>query len=64
MIKATADEKNIQVTKTKLVTTKSSIESTIVDYAERNRIDPIVIGTTGHSGFNKLIPGGVTTGVS
>jgi hypothetical protein len=46
MIKATANEKNIQVTKTKLVTTKSSIESTIVDYAERNRIDPIVIGTT------------------
>jgi hypothetical protein len=36
MIKATANEKNIQVTKPELVTTKSSIESAIVEYAERN----------------------------
>jgi nucleotide-binding universal stress UspA family protein len=42
-IKPSANEKNIQVIKTELVTTRSSIESAIVDYAKRNRIDLIVI---------------------
>jgi nucleotide-binding universal stress UspA family protein len=62
-IKANANEKNIQVIKTELVITRSSIESAIVDYAKRNRIDLIVIGTAGHSGFRKLIPGDVASGV-
>jgi nucleotide-binding universal stress UspA family protein len=62
-IKASANEKNIQVTKAELVTTRSSIESAIVDYAKRNHVDLIVIGTTGHSGFKKLMPGGVASGV-
>jgi nucleotide-binding universal stress UspA family protein len=39
------------VIKTELVTTGSSIKSAIVDYAERNRVDLIVIGTTGYSGL-------------
>jgi nucleotide-binding universal stress UspA family protein len=51
------------VIKTELVTTRSSIKSAIVDYAKRNRVDLIVIGTTGHSGFKKLVPGGVVSGV-
>ena|SRR5918994_5957712 len=62
-IKASASEKNIQIIKTELVITRSSIESAIVDYAKRNRIDLIVIGTAGHSGFRKLIPGDVASGV-
>lgn len=62
-IKASAEGKNIQIIKTDLVTTRSSIESAVVDYAKRNRIDLIVIGTTGHSGFKKLMPGGVVSGV-
>jgi nucleotide-binding universal stress UspA family protein len=62
-IKASAKGKNIQVIKTDLVTTRSSIESAIVDYAKRNRIDLIVIRTAGHTGFRKLIPGDVTSGV-
>jgi nucleotide-binding universal stress UspA family protein len=62
-IKASANEKKVQVTKTELVTTRSSIESAIVDYAKRNHVDLIIIGTTGHSGFKKLMPGGVASGV-
>ena len=62
-IKASASKKNIQIIKTELVITRSSIESAIVDYAKRNRIDLIVIRTAGHSGFRKLIPGDVTSGV-
>ncbi len=62
-IKADASKKNIQVIKTELVTTRSSIESAIVEYAERNRIGLIVIGTAGHSGFKKLLVGSVTSGV-
>jgi nucleotide-binding universal stress UspA family protein len=41
----------------------TTIESAIVDYAKRNHVDLIVIGTTGHSGFKKLMPGGVASGV-
>jgi nucleotide-binding universal stress UspA family protein len=62
-IKANANEKNIQVIKTELVITRSSIESAIVDYAKRNRIDLIVIGLAGHSGFKKLVLGSVASGV-
>lgn len=62
-IKASANKKNIQVIKTELVTTRSSIESAIVDYAKRNRIDLIVIGPAGHSGFKKLMLGSVASGV-
>src|ERR687897_1568725 len=62
-IKASANKKNIQVIKTELVITRSSIESAIVNYAERNRVDLIVIGPAGHSGFKKLVFGSVASGV-
>lgn len=62
-IKASANKKNIQVIKTELVTSRSSIESAIVDYAKRNRIDLILIGPAGHSGFKKLVFGSVASGV-
>jgi|SRR5215216_3735986 len=62
-IKVKANEKDIQVIRTDLVTTRSSIESAIMDYAERNQVDLIVIGTTGHSGFKKLVFGSVASGV-
>lgn len=62
-IKGSAKEKNIQIIKTDLVTTRSSIESAIVDYAKRNRVDLIVIGPAGHSGFKKLVLGSVVSGV-
>ena len=62
-IKTRAKEKNIRMIRTDLVTTRSSIESAIVNYGERNQIDLIIIGTSGHSGFKKLMPGGVASGV-
>jgi nucleotide-binding universal stress UspA family protein len=62
-IKASAEKKNIQIIKAELVTTRSSIESAIVHYADRNQVDLIVMGTAGHSGFRKLIPGDVASGV-
>lgn len=62
-IKTRAKEKNIRMIRTDLVTTRSSIESAIVNYGERNQIDLIIIGTSGHSGFKKLMPGGVALGV-
>jgi nucleotide-binding universal stress UspA family protein len=62
-IKASANKKNIQVIKTELVATRSSIESAIASYAERNRVDLIVIGLAGHSGFKKLVLGSVASGV-
>jgi nucleotide-binding universal stress UspA family protein len=62
-IKVKANEKDIQVIRTDLVTTRSSIESAIVNYAERNQVDLIVIGPAGHSGFRKLVFGSVASGV-
>jgi nucleotide-binding universal stress UspA family protein len=62
-IKTRAKQKNIRMIKTDLVTTRSSIESAIVNYGERNQIDLIIIGASGHSGFKKLMPGGVASGV-
>ena len=62
-IKTRAKEKSIRLIRTDLVTTRSSIESAIVNYGERNQNDLIIIGTSGHSGFKKLMPGGVASGV-
>jgi nucleotide-binding universal stress UspA family protein len=62
-IKASANKKNIQVIKTELVITRSSAESAIVNYAEKNQVDLIVIGPAGHSGFKQLVFGSVASGV-
>jgi nucleotide-binding universal stress UspA family protein len=49
--------------KTEVITTDTSIVSAIVEYAEREKIDLIVIGTRGRSGFKKLLLGSVASGV-
>ena len=41
----------------------SRVGSTIVDYAERENIDLIVIGTRGRSGIKKLLLGSTASGV-
>ena len=61
-IEEAAKEKNIQL-KTDLVDSQMSVEGTIVEYAESEHIDLIVIGTTGRSGFKKLLLGSVASGV-
>jgi nucleotide-binding universal stress UspA family protein len=37
--------------------------SAIIDYAQKNGMDLIVMATHGHSGFKKLMPGNVAFGV-
>jgi nucleotide-binding universal stress UspA family protein len=41
-----------------------SVIGEIVDYAEREHVDVIVIGTKGQSGFKKLMMGSVSLGVT
>lgn len=55
-------EYNISL-KTDLIDSQMSVEGTIVEYAERQGVDLIVIGTTGRSGFKKLLLGSVASGV-
>jgi nucleotide-binding universal stress UspA family protein len=44
-------------------TTSSRIGSVIVDYAERQNVDLIVIGTRGRTGFRKMLLGSVASDV-
>jgi nucleotide-binding universal stress UspA family protein len=60
-VKLNANEKNIQI-KTEIISS-INIAGGIVDYAEENNIDLIVIGTRGRSGFKKLLLGSVASHV-
>ena len=60
-VRLKANEKNIQI-KTEFISS-TNIAGGIVDYAEENNIDLIVIGTRGLSGFKKLLLGSVATNV-
>jgi nucleotide-binding universal stress UspA family protein len=60
-VKFKANEKNIQV-KTEIVSSMN-VSSGILDYAEQNGVDLIVIGTRGRSGFKRLLLGSVASHV-
>ena len=62
-IKVKADEINIQLLKAELIATSTSVEGAIVNYAERNSVDLIVLGTKGYSGIKKLLLGSVASAV-
>jgi nucleotide-binding universal stress UspA family protein len=62
-IKVKANEKSIRISKTELIGTSASVEGAIVNYAEKNNIDLIVLGTKGYSGIKKLLLGSVASAV-
>lgn len=49
---------------TDVIDTSLSVVGSIVNYAEREHVDLIVIGTRGRSGFAKLLLGSVASGVA
>ena len=61
-IKEEADKNKIHL-RTQVVNTDASIVGAIVDYAESEGVELIVIGTMGKSGFKKLLLGSVASGV-
>jgi nucleotide-binding universal stress UspA family protein len=61
-VKQKAVEKKVRV-KTDVVIGVTSVVKDIVDYAEKKKIDMIVIGSRGMTGFKKLWLGSVAGGV-
>lgn len=49
--------------RSEVVASPTSVVPAIVDYAERNQVDLVVVGTRGRSGFAKLLLGSVASGV-
>lgn len=49
--------------RTEMIASPTSVVPAIVDYAEKNEVDLIVMGTKGRSGFTKLLLGSVASGV-
>jgi nucleotide-binding universal stress UspA family protein len=61
-VRQKADENSVK-SKTEFIVDPTSIVGAIVDYAERENIDLIVVGSRGLSGFKKLLLGSVASGV-
>ncbi|RPI81372.1 MAG: universal stress protein, partial [Nitrosopumilales archaeon] len=61
-VKQKASEKNVKV-KTDVVIGISSVVKEIIEYAEKNKVDMIVMGSRGLSGIKKMLLGSVASGV-
>jgi nucleotide-binding universal stress UspA family protein len=61
-IKEKISENDIEL-KTEVVVSPISVVGAIVDYAEHENVDLIVIGSRGRSGFKKLLLGSTASGV-
>jgi nucleotide-binding universal stress UspA family protein len=63
-IKQNADSHNIRFRSEITDNSSASVVGEIVKFAEKEKVDLIVIGTKGQSEFEKLLLGSVTSGVS
>jgi nucleotide-binding universal stress UspA family protein len=61
-VREMAKQKSVKV-KTDVVVGISSVVKEIIEYAHKNKIDMIVIGSRGLSGFKKMMLGSVASGV-
>jgi nucleotide-binding universal stress UspA family protein len=61
-IKKTAQENNVHI-ETRSVESPMSVDGAIVDYADNENVDLIVVGTRGRTGFAKKLLGSVALGV-
>jgi nucleotide-binding universal stress UspA family protein len=57
-----AKENNVQL-KTELINSHRPVDYVLLEYAEKENIDLIVVGTRGRSGFKKLLLGSIASGV-
>ena len=61
-IRRKGEEKSIGV-KTQIIQESVSVVGSILEYAENEKIDLIVVGTRGRSGIKQLLIGSVAEGV-
>jgi nucleotide-binding universal stress UspA family protein len=61
-VKQKATENNVSV-KTEVLIKYTSVVKEIVEYAEDNKVDMIVIGSRGVTGLKKILLGSVANGV-
>jgi len=61
-VKQKATEKKVSV-KTDVIIGITSVVKEIVEYAENKKVDMIVIGSRGMTGFKKLLLGSIASGV-
>jgi nucleotide-binding universal stress UspA family protein len=57
-----AKQNNVEL-RTELINSQMSIDGTIIEYAESEDVDLIIMGTRGRSGFKKLLLGSIASGV-
>ena len=57
-----AKQNNVKL-KTELINSQMSVDGTIVEYAESEDVDLIIMGTRGRSGFKKLLLGSIASAV-
>ncbi|MDW0342419.1 MAG: universal stress protein, partial [Nitrososphaeraceae archaeon] len=61
-VKQKAKEKGV-IVKTDVIVGISSVVKEIVEYADKNKVDMIVVGSRGLSGIKKMLVGSVASGV-
>ena len=61
-IKEKANKKEIKI-KSEFIIAKRSILQTVLEYAEEQKIDLIVVGTRGRSGSKKMLLGSIASGL-